>query len=87
VVLVVMAGGKASEKQDNLANKSKWEDLENSRVDLLNVGTWSFMGAGVLGAATVVYALAGKPSAAEPQKAGQIRVYPVGTGIEVSGRW
>jgi hypothetical protein len=90
VVLVVMAGGKASERdkvEKNSKNTSEWEGFENSRVDLLNAGTWSFIGAGVLGAAMVVYTLTGKPPAAEPQKAVQLRVYPVGTGIEVSGRW
>jgi hypothetical protein len=96
VVLVVLGTGKVKEQEkylpdvegmDRATKEREWMDLERSRADLLNAGTWSFIGAGVLGAATVVYALTGIPGAAEPQKAGQIRVYPMATGIEVLGRW
>jgi hypothetical protein len=96
-VLVVLAMGKASD-QDDLGDpngnfppgdptRSQWTELEQSRADLLSAAAWSFIGAGVIGGATAVYALTGKAPAAALQKTGQIRVYPAGTGIEVSGRW
>lgn len=94
VVLVVLGMGKASELDDFEENaeptkedKDKWLDLEQSRANLLNAGTWSLIGAGVVGGATAVYALTGKKAGGEPPRAGQIRVYPAGAGIAVSGRW
>ena len=52
-----------------------------------NVATWSFIGAGVLGAATVIYAVA----APKAEKAPDVRVVPVVTqqsaGLAVGGRW
>lgn len=91
-VLLVMAMDKASQKEpiakDGYPDRSReeWLGLEQDRANLLNAATWSFIGAGVLGAATVVYALTGsKP--ARPQRTGQVWVHPAGAGIGVRGVW
>ena len=92
-VLVVMAMGKQSTKDEieaagyPAARKAEWLDLERSRADLLNVGTTAFIGAGVLGAATLAYALTGAAPALGPEKTGKIEVHPMGAGVAVTGRW
>jgi hypothetical protein len=95
VVLVVLGVGKSSELDDFPAKhggypasaRDEWLGLQQSRADLLNAGTWGLIGAGVLAGATTAYVLTGSTPSAQPQKAGPIRLYPVGTGIAVSGRW
>lgn len=62
-------------------------DARNRATMFTNIGIWSFVGAGVAGAATLVYAIAA-PRKAE---ATGTRVVPVATatggGITVLGRW
>lgn len=85
------AGVKASERDENSkANGGTLADykrLEDERVGLANAAFYAFVGAGVFGAATAIYALTGKKAPAPiPQKAGII-VVPAGPGFVVKGMW
>lgn len=96
-VLVLMGAGKMSERDKVcIASESnpclpevvsQWDGIERSRVDLLNVGTWALIGAGMVGAATVVYAVTGRSPAAVQPRAGRIQVQVAPGGVGVSGRW
>lgn len=85
------AGVKASERDDHTKVKGgTFEDykrLEDERVALGSTAIYAFVGAGVVGAATAIYALTGKKAPPpDAQKTGII-VVPAGAGFVVKGVW
>lgn len=65
----------------------RWDELERSRADLRNTGTWFIIGGGLIGAATVAYVVTGRSPVAERPRTGKVQVHVGPGGVGVSGRW
>jgi hypothetical protein len=92
VALILLGIGKQRAQEEirmkgyPAASKHEWHELERARASLFNAATWSLIGAGTLGVASVTYAITGPDRATAP-RTGSLRVYPSGTGMGVSGEW
>lgn len=76
------------ECSEEAASKQEWRAHDQARSNLLSAGTWSLIGAGVVGAATTAYALGLFDGAGSKRAAARVvQVVPLGAGLGVAGRW
>jgi len=80
--------GDSPTKSGSECNNATEQANRERATEFTNVAVWSFIGAGVVGATTLIYGLTAKGS---PQATMGTRVVPVGTanggGVMVLGRW
>jgi hypothetical protein len=69
----------------NQACTNAFDSQNNRRFYLRNTAFWTFLGAGVLGVATGVYALTGREPASKSMPRAALLVSPQGGGIVVAG--
>jgi hypothetical protein len=94
VVLTFVSLSKAStrreecgETQTPSCSQERWDSLESARTLTANIAVWSFIGSGVVAAATVGYAIVGSSSKPKPASAITVQIQPYIGGLVVSGAW
>jgi hypothetical protein len=67
--------------------QNAYDSMERARADFANASFWSFIGAGLAGAGTAVYALKTARRIPPDQGGTSIQVGVYGTGLIVTGSW
>ena len=71
----------------SVAALSGWQELESTRVDLLNASIWMFIGAGVTGLTTAAYGVLGRRGGGAGVVKTGLTMAPGGAGALISGQW
>lgn len=67
--------------------QDRWQELDAERATLMNVGVWSIIGAGLVGAGTVGYVVWNARAKGRSQSAVSLAGKPGGVLLMVSGSW
>jgi hypothetical protein len=98
VTSVVVASAKDSDAQSILDHchngvceshqaPAEYNDLSREQAAFQNVAAWSFIGAGALGASTLIYAFTASSSESTPRLTASVLETPGGGGVLVTVRW